>query len=62
MDMEEVLGMVVGMIFVVLGIILLLRFKTLSSHHYFRLLFIVVAIILIGFGIYLGISGFYWNE
>jgi len=61
METAEVLGIAGGMIFVGLGIMLLMRYKKLSSRKYFRFLFIVIAIMLLGFGIYFGISGFYWN-
>lgn len=60
MTEEEVLAIVVGIIFAVLGMALILRYKKLSSHKYFRILIVFVAIMLIGFGVYMGISGFYW--
>lgn len=59
--MEQVLGVFVGIIFAGLGILMLVKNKTLTSHSYFRILIYCVAVILIGFGIYLGINGFFWK-
>lgn len=49
----EVLGIAVGVIFIVLGGALGIRYKKLSSSKYFRLFILIIAFILIGFGIYL---------
>ncbi|QAA83113.1 hypothetical protein EI546_15970 [Aequorivita sp. H23M31] len=62
MTQESALGIIVGIIFIVLGLTLLTRYKTLTSHNYFRVLIFFVALLLLGFGIYMGIAGFYWNE
>ncbi len=51
---NEVLGTVLGIIFIVLGLAILVRYKKLSSHKYFQLLFIIIAIMLLGFGVYMG--------
>ncbi|MEM0518820.1 MULTISPECIES: hypothetical protein [Aequorivita] len=51
---NEVLGTAVGVLFIVLGLALLIRYKKLSSHKYFRLLIVIISIILIGFGIFMG--------
>lgn len=59
---QENLGILVGIIFAVLGLAILVRLKKLTSHKYFRWLFIVVAIMLLAFGVYMAITGFYWNE
>ncbi|MCB0465519.1 MAG: hypothetical protein KDC78_07575 [Aequorivita sp.] len=50
----EALGTVVGLIFIVLGFAILVRFKKLTSHKYFQILFIIIAIMLLGFGVYMG--------
>ncbi|XOL42665.1 hypothetical protein KCTC32420_03062 [Aequorivita nionensis] len=51
---NQVLGTVLGIIFVVLGLALLTRYKTLSTHKYFRVLIVFVSILLICFGIFMG--------
>ena len=51
---NEVLGTVLGVIFIVLGLAILVRYKKLTSHKYFQLLFVIIAIMLLGFGVYLG--------
>ncbi len=51
--MNGVLGVVVGIIFAGLGIMLLSKLKTLTSHRYYRILFLVIAFMLIGFAIYI---------
>lgn len=51
--MSEVLGIVVGVVFAVLGIAILTRLNKLTSHKYFRYLFIVIAIMLLGFAVYM---------
>ncbi len=49
----EALKVIVGIVFVMLGLAILLRLKKLSKSKYFRYLFLIVSILLIGFGIYL---------
>lgn len=49
---NEVLGTVLGIIFVVLGLAILVRYKKLTSHKYYQILFIVIAAMLLLFGIY----------
>lgn len=61
MNTEEVLGIFAGLLFVVLGLALLVRYKKLSSHPYFRILIFFIGILLVAFGVYLAINGFYWN-
>ncbi|MDC8000401.1 hypothetical protein POV26_05095 [Aequorivita todarodis] len=51
---NEVLGTVVGLIFIVLGSALLTRYKILTTHRYFRILIFIVAILLLCFGVYMG--------
>jgi phosphotransferase system glucose/maltose/N-acetylglucosamine-specific IIC component len=51
---NEVLGTVVGVIFIILGLALLTRYKKLTSHKYFRILIIIVSLILLGFGVFMG--------
>lgn len=51
---NEVLGIFLGIIFVILGLAILVRYKKLTSHKYFQLLFIIIAIMLLGFGVYMG--------
>ncbi len=51
---NEVLGTFLGIIFIVLGLAILMRYKKLTSHKYFQLLFIIIAIMLLGFGVYMG--------
>lgn len=61
MTQEEMLGILVGIIFIILGLALLIRYKKLSSHKYFRILIVFIAIMLVGFGVYTAINVFYWN-
>lgn len=61
MTQEESLGILAGIIFLVLGLALLVRYKKLSSHKYFRILIVFIAILLLCFGVYTAITGFYWN-
>lgn len=51
---NEVLGTVLGIIFIVLGLAILVRYKKLTSHKYYQILFIVIAVMLLLFGIYTG--------
>lgn len=51
---NEVLGTVLGIIFIVLGLAILVRYKKLTSHKYYQILFVVISLMLIGFGIYMG--------
>ena len=51
---NEVLGTVLGIIFIVLGLAILVRYKKLTSHKYYQILFVVISLMLIGFGIYTG--------
>lgn len=51
---NEVLGTVVGVIFIILGLALLTRYKKLTSHRYFRILIIIVSILLLCFGVFMG--------
>lgn len=51
--MSEVLGIVVGVVFAILGVAILTRLNKLTTHKYFRYLFIVIAILLLGFAVYL---------
>ena len=50
--MSEVLGIVVGVVFAILGLAILTRLNKLTSHKYFRYLFIIIAVILLGFAVY----------
>ena len=50
---NEVLGIVVGIVFAILGINILFRLNKLSSHKYYRYLLIVIGILLIAFAIYM---------
>lgn len=49
----EALGIVAGLIFIVLGGALGIRFKKLTSSKYFRIVVLVISFMLIAFGIYL---------
>ena len=51
--MSEVLGIAVGVVFAILGIGILTRLNKLTTHKYFRYLFIVIAILLLGFAVYM---------
>ncbi len=51
---NEVLGTVVGVIFVILGLAILTRYKKLTSHKYFRILIVFIAILLLCFGVFMG--------
>lgn len=50
--MSEVLGIVVGVVFAIFGLAILTRLNKLTSHKYFRYLFIIIAVILLGFAVY----------
>jgi len=54
---EGTLIVILGIVFAILGLAIITRLKKLTSHKYYRLLILVVAILLICFGIYLGIRG-----
>lgn len=56
---NEVLGIVVGVVFAILGLAILTRLNKLTSHKYFRYLFIVVGILLIGFAVYMAWRSIY---
>lgn len=49
----EALGIVAGLIFVVLGVALLIRFRQLTPSKYFRIIVLVISFMIIAFGIYL---------
>ena len=51
--MSEVLGIVVGLVFAILGLAILTRLNKLTTHKYFRYLFIVIAILLLGFAVFM---------
>ena len=51
--MSEVLGIVVGVVFAILGLAILTRLNKLTTHKYFRYLFIVIAILLLGFAVFM---------
>lgn len=53
MEELEVLGILAGLIFIILGGALLFFYRTLTSSKYFRILVFVIAAMLIGFGIYM---------
>ena len=50
--MSEVLGIVVGVVFAILGLAILTRLNKLTTHKYFRYLFIIIGIILLIFAVY----------
>ena len=56
---NEVLGVIVGIMFFGLGLVILLMLNKLSSKKYYRLLLIIVASIVLCFGIYLGWRSIY---
>ncbi len=49
-----VLGTVLGIIFIILGLAILVRYKKLTSHKYFQILIVTIAIMLLCFGLYMG--------
>lgn len=49
----EALGIVAGLIFVVLGVAFLIRFRQLTPSKYFRIIVLVISFMIIAFGIYL---------
>lgn len=55
----EALKVIVGIIFAILGLAILIRLKKLSKSKYYRYLFLVTAILLIDFGIYLATNSLY---
>lgn len=60
--MSGVVGIVIGIIFAGLGGMLLLKLKSLTSSPYYRILFIVIAVLLFGFAIYIGWRSIYLYE
>lgn len=62
MEIGESLGLGGGIVCLILGLILMVNYKKVTSNTYFRILVFIVALMLIGFGLYMGISVFYWNE
>jgi Ca2+/Na+ antiporter len=56
---NEVLGAVAGVIFVILGLAILIRFKKLTSHRYYQYLIVTIAIMAVCFGVYLALRSFY---
>ncbi|QNJ98412.1 hypothetical protein [Constantimarinum furrinae] len=56
------LEVILGFVFGILGMGLLMRYKKLTRSNYYRILFIVTALILIFFGVYLGYIGIFLNE
>ncbi len=57
--MTEELEVLLGIIFSILGLAILIRLKKLSKSRYYRYLFLVVAVLLIAFGIYLATRSMY---
>ena len=57
--MTEELEILLGIIFSILGLAILIRLKKLSKSRYYRYLFLVVAVLLIAFGIYLATRSMY---
>ena len=53
MTLQEVLGIVPGIIFIVLGVALGIRYKKLTSSPYFRYFILLIAFMLLAFGVYL---------
>jgi len=49
---NEVLGVVVGVIFAILGLAILTRLNQLTTHKYYRYLLIVISVILLAFAVY----------
>lgn len=49
---NEVLGVVVGVIFAILGLAILTRLNQLTTHKYYRYLLIVIGVILLAFAVY----------
>ncbi|OAB81468.1 hypothetical protein [Cochleicola gelatinilyticus] len=52
---EEALQIILGIVFAILGLAILFRLKKLTTSKYFKILFAFVALLLIGFGVYLAI-------
>jgi len=50
---EQALEVILGLIFIVLGILLLWRHRAFTKSSYYRYLFIAIAILFLGFGAYL---------
>ncbi len=59
MSEQEALGIAVGIIFTILGLAIIVRYKKLTSHQYFRYLIVIIAILSILFGIYIAARGIY---
>lgn len=53
MTLQEVLGIAPGIIFIILGLALGLRFKKLTKSKYFQIFTLIIAFMLVAFGIYL---------
>lgn len=54
---SALLAAIVGIIFIVLGLAIIVRYKKLTKRRYFQILIIIIALLLIGFGIYFGWRG-----
>ncbi len=60
--MSGIVGIVIGLIFIFLGGLLLFKLKKLTSSPYYRILFIVIALMLFAFAIYIGWRSIYLYE
>ncbi|PVW14619.1 hypothetical protein DDV96_08815 [Marixanthomonas spongiae] len=54
---EQTLIVILGIVFAILGLAIITRLKKLTSHKYYRILIFIIAILLVCFGVYLGIRG-----
>lgn len=50
---NEVLGIIVGIVFAILGLAILTRLNKLTTHKYYRYILIVIGVMLIVFAIYM---------
>lgn len=58
---EPALQAILGIVFAILGIALIVKTKTLTKSRYYKYLFIIVGILMVGFAIYLALEGVYPN-
>ncbi len=58
--MDEILGILVGVVFTILGLALLTRLKKLTTHKYYRYILIVIGVMLISFGLFMAGKSVYF--
>tara|TARA_Y100000815_G_scaffold112220_1_gene100935 strand:- start:113711 stop:113887 length:177 start_codon:yes stop_codon:yes gene_type:complete len=52
------LEIALGIVFALLGFGLLIRYKRLSTHKYYRIIILITGFLFVGFGVYLALRNF----